>query len=87
MTQSKEFCDLGESTRRMLETEGTPHFEIISVRCDFCRLQSSAPAVQLRSIPSLISIPAIHLSRCIMILDIADSATPLPLPADLSTAA
>ena len=51
VTQSQEFCDLGDSTRRMLETEGTPHFEIISVRCDFYRLQSSAPAVQLRSIP------------------------------------
>lgn len=30
--QSREFRDLGESTRRVLEMEGTPHFEIISVR-------------------------------------------------------
>lgn len=30
--QSKEFQDLGESTRRMLEMERTPDFEILSVR-------------------------------------------------------
>lgn len=35
VTQSQEFCDLDESTRRMLEVEGTPHFEIISVRVCF----------------------------------------------------
>ena len=32
LTQSREFRDLHESTRKMLEMEGTPHFEIISVR-------------------------------------------------------
>ena len=32
VTESEEFRDLEESTRRMLKREGTPHFEIISVR-------------------------------------------------------
>lgn len=45
--RSKEFLSLGESTRKMLDMESTPHFEIISVSDTFTQPSMATCAAAL----------------------------------------
>lgn len=54
IAHSEEFRDLDEPTRRVLDMEGTPHFEIISVRLRFHWSQINIFVAQSRSRHSLI---------------------------------
>lgn len=84
LTQSNEFRDLGESIRKTLEMEGTPHFEIISVRLPVPLVATTqvcwAAAVDTQSHLYF----GVSLSRHTTILKITYPANPLPPPANLS---